>query len=45
VQLSGLPRVLTGVHHPGDVIAGSTVGSIVGPPASFTLRRGRRSRG
>jgi membrane-associated phospholipid phosphatase len=38
-------RVHTGVHYPGDVIVGSTVGSIVGPLASFTLRRWRRSRG
>jgi len=38
-------RVHTGVHYPGDVIVGSTVGSIVGPLASYTLRRWRRSRG
>src|SRR5689334_7494954 len=38
-------RVHTGVHYPGDVIVGSTVGSIVGPLASYGLRRWRRSRG
>jgi membrane-associated phospholipid phosphatase len=37
-------RVHTGVHYPGDVIVGSTVGSIVGPLASYALRRWRRSR-
>ena len=38
-------RVHTGVHYPGDVIVGSTVGSIVGPLASYALHRWRRSRG
>ena len=38
-------RVHTGVHYPGDVIVGSTVGSIVGPLASYAMRRWRRSRG
>jgi undecaprenyl-diphosphatase len=38
-------RVHTGVHYPGDVIVGSTVGSIVGPLSSYALRRWRRSRG
>jgi membrane-associated phospholipid phosphatase len=37
-------RVHTGVHYPGDVIVGSTVGSIVGPLASYGMRRWRRSR-
>ena len=37
-------RVHTGVHYPGDVIVGSTVGSIVGPLSSYALRRWRRSR-
>jgi membrane-associated phospholipid phosphatase len=36
-------RVHTGVHYPGDVIVGSTVGSIVGPLASYGMRRWRRS--
>jgi membrane-associated phospholipid phosphatase len=38
-------RVHTGVHYPGDVIVGSTVGSIVGPLAGYALKRWRRSRG
>ena len=38
-------RVHTGVHYPGDVIVGSTVGSIVGPLASYAVQRWRRSRG
>jgi undecaprenyl-diphosphatase len=38
-------RVHTGVHYPGDVIVGSTVGSIVGPLAGYALRRWRGSRG
>jgi undecaprenyl-diphosphatase len=37
-------RVHTGVHYPGDVIVGSTVGSIVGPLAGYGLQRWRRSR-
>ena len=37
-------RVHTGVHYPGDVIVGSTVGSIVGPLAGYAMRRWRRSR-
>ncbi len=38
-------RVHTGVHYPGDVIVGSTVGSIVGPLAGYAMQRWRRSRG
>jgi undecaprenyl-diphosphatase len=38
-------RVHTGVHYPGDVIVGSTVGSVVGPLAAYGLQRWRRSRG
>jgi undecaprenyl-diphosphatase len=38
-------RVHTGVHYPGDVIVGSTVGSIVGPLTGHALQRWRRSRG
>jgi undecaprenyl-diphosphatase len=38
-------RLHTGVHYPGDVIVGSTVGSIVGPLTSYALGRWRRSRG
>lgn len=37
-------RVHTGVHYPGDVIVGSTVGSVVGPLTGYALRRWRRSR-
>ena len=38
-------RVHTGVHYPGDVIVGSTVGSVVGPLAGYAVQRWRRSRG
>ena len=38
-------RVHTGVHYPGDVIVGSTVGSIVGPLTGYALRRWRMARG
>jgi undecaprenyl-diphosphatase len=34
-------RVHSGVHYPGDVIAGSLIGSIVGPVAARLVRRGR----
>jgi len=37
-------RVHTGVHYPGDVIVGSTVGSVVGPLAGYAVQRWRRSR-
>jgi membrane-associated phospholipid phosphatase len=37
--------VHTGVHYPGDVLVGSTVGSVVGPLAGYAVQRWRRSRG
>jgi membrane-associated phospholipid phosphatase len=36
-------RVYTGVHYPGDVIAGATVGALVGWATSAVARRGHRS--
>jgi membrane-associated phospholipid phosphatase len=37
-------RVHTGVHYPGDVLAGSIIGSIVGPLTTHAIRRWRPSR-
>jgi membrane-associated phospholipid phosphatase len=37
-------RVHTGVHYPGDVVAGSVIGSIIGPLATHALRRWRPTR-
>jgi membrane-associated phospholipid phosphatase len=37
-------RVHTGVHYPGDVIAGSFIGGAVGPVVAKTLRRVREAR-
>jgi undecaprenyl-diphosphatase len=36
-------RVHTGVHYPGDVIAGSFVGGVIGPAVAKVLRK-RRNR-
>jgi membrane-associated phospholipid phosphatase len=36
-------RVYTGVHYPGDVIAGATIGALVGWATSAVARRLHRS--
>jgi undecaprenyl-diphosphatase len=38
-------RVHTGVHYPGDVIAGSVVGATIGETTAFAMRALRRRRG
>jgi undecaprenyl-diphosphatase len=38
-------RVHTGVHYPGDVLAGSVIGSVIGPLTTHAIRRWRPTRG
>ena len=38
-------RVHTGVHYPGDVLAGSIIGSIIGPLTTHAMRRWRPTKG
>jgi membrane-associated phospholipid phosphatase len=35
-------RIYTGVHYPGDVVAGAAVGALVGWATSAAVRRLRR---
>jgi membrane-associated phospholipid phosphatase len=37
-------RVRTGVHHPGDVVVGSILGTVLAQLATHTLDRYRRER-
>jgi membrane-associated phospholipid phosphatase len=43
-SLVAYSRVHTGVHYPGDVLAGSIIGSIVGPLTTHAIRRWRPTR-
>jgi membrane-associated phospholipid phosphatase len=40
-SLVAYSRVHTGVHYPGDVLAGSVIGSIIGPLTTHAIRRWR----
>lgn len=40
-SLVAYSRVHTGVHYPGDVLAGSIIGSIIGPLTTHAIRRWR----
>ena len=42
-SLVGFTRVYTGVHYPSDVLAGATVGALLGRLTSMALRRIRRA--
>jgi membrane-associated phospholipid phosphatase len=43
-SLVAYSRVHTGVHYPGDVLAGSIIGTIIGPLTTHAIRRWRPSR-
>jgi membrane-associated phospholipid phosphatase len=43
-SLVAYSRVHTGVHYPGDVLAGSIIGSIIGPLTTHAIRRWRPTR-
>jgi membrane-associated phospholipid phosphatase len=43
-SLVAYSRVHTGVHYPGDVLAGSVIGSVIGPLTTHAIRRWRPTR-